>query len=214
MNKIFTVILLLFFKIKWRIFNKHNFTTVGNIFDLKKVQVGSFSYGRLNIHMYGASNEGISIGKFVSIASGVHFILGGNHRYDTLSTYPYKVKFMKKVSESTSKGIIVVEDDVWIGTNSIILSGLRIGKGSIIAAGTVVSKNVEPYSIYAGNPGKFLKKRFSDEIINKLRKFDFNSLNKDKILNKIDYLYTSITPENIDKILEVFSDYKGDKLND
>lgn len=130
---------LIFFKFKWRLKNKINFTTVENIFDLKNVKVGKYSYGKLKIHSYGAINEGLNIGSFVSIASGVEFILGGNHRYDCISTYPFKVNILKHIGESYSKGEIIIEDDVWIGTNAIILSGVVVGKGSIIGDNCVVA---------------------------------------------------------------------------
>ena len=85
---------------------------------------------------------------------------------------------VEKIS-SFSKGNIIVEDDVWIGSNCVILSGVKIGKGSIVGAGSVVTKDVEPYSIVGGSPAKLIKYRFSAEIITALNKIDYSKITKE-----------------------------------
>lgn len=88
-----------------------------------------------------------------SIAQNVTFLLDVEHYTKHLSTYPFRVKILEtEKTESFSKGDIIVEDDVWIGYGVILLSGIHIGKGAIIAAGSIVTKDVEPYSIVAGVP--------------------------------------------------------------
>ncbi len=169
---------LYYFVKKWRKINEHNNTFPVNKFSIESVIVGKYSYGPLNVFCWGAENEKLIIGNYVSIASSVKFLLGGNHNINTFSTYPFKVKFLGKENEAWSKGPIVVEDDVWIGMNSLILSGVKIGQGSIIGAGSVVAKNIPPYSIAVGNPCKVIRKRFDCAIINELLKINFDNISE------------------------------------
>lgn len=114
------------------------------------------------------------IGKFCMIASGAKFIMnGGNHLTEAISAYPFAIfgNGWEKAMEGKTypnKGNIVIGNDVWIGHNATIMAGVTIGDGAIIGTNATVVKNVEPYSIVGGNPAKELKKRFSDEIIEKL----------------------------------------------
>lgn len=110
-----------------------------------------------------------------------------------------------KNNEALSKGNIIIEDDVWIGQGAIILSGVTIGRGSVIGAGAVVAKDIPPYSIVVGNPGKVIKKRFSDEIIEKLMKVDYSKLDENKIKYNIDLLYTEINENNVDEIINMIN---------
>lgn len=190
-------------KIKWRRINLDNETAVVNGFDLNVVKVGKMSYGPLEVYGWKAENEKLIIGNYVSIASGVKFILGGNHYYDTFSTYPFKVKLGIQENEAYSNGSIIVEDDVWIGMDSIIMSGITIGKGSVIAAGSVVVKNVLPYSIVGGNPAKTIKMRFEDSLINKLLEIDMCKLDHGMIKNNIELFYTKLDESRLDEIMEM-----------
>lgn len=168
LNRLKVKLRLYFFKKFWRRMNRHNETTVSEFFDIKNVKVGKYTYGRLNIKSWNADNEGLKIGNYCSIADNVIFILGGNHNYNHIVTYPVKRKFLNAEREAYSNGPILIEDDVWIGYQSIILSGVNIGKGAVVAAGSVVTKNVPPYTIVGGNPARVIKTRFSDEIIKQL----------------------------------------------
>ena len=96
----------------------------------------------------------------------------------------------------------MLEDDVWIGNNAMILSGVTIGQGAVVAGGAVVTKDVEPYAIVAGNPAKVIKYRFEPEIIEKLKRIDYSKLTKEKALSVLPQLYTNLTTENVDKILK------------
>ncbi|MGL5020664.1 MAG: CatB-related O-acetyltransferase [Mycoplasmatales bacterium] len=160
----------------WRRTNKHNFTYMGFASALRKISVGKFSYGVLNVYMFDDEIEFLKIGNFVSIASQVTFICGGNHQYDCISTFPFNSYLFKEGKDSSSKGPIIVEDDVWIGINSTILSGVTIGKGSIIAAGSVVTKDTKPFWIYGGNSAKPIKPRFEEKYIKELINFDYLKL--------------------------------------
>lgn len=186
---------------KFKKINSHNQTWMKNIFDINKVIVGKGTYGPLEVRCYGNDKEKLIIGNYCSIAHGTKFILGGEHNYKVFSTYPFKKKFNISGNESITKGEIILEDDVWIGENSLILSGVKIGQGAVIGAGSIVSKNIPPYAIYAGN--KVIKYRFSDEIINKLLQIDFDKLDENKIRDNIDLLYTEINEKNVDQIIKL-----------
>ncbi len=199
-------IILQALKIYWRLKNRHNFTILKNKFDFNKVSVGKFTYGDLNVLSWGSKNEELRIGSFVSIASNVKFILGGNHYYKSFSTYPFKVKLKLSKLEATSKGPIYVQDDVWIGTNSIILSGVTISKGSIIAAGSIVTKSTLPYSIVGGNPAKFIKYRFDLETINRILNKDYSKINLNYLKRNISLIsedLSKLSQEEIDKIFDI-----------
>lgn len=134
---------------KWRKKNMHNETTAESLFDERKVTVGKYSYGPLNVVDYGNTSN-LIIGNYVSIAHGVTFLLNSDHYVDHISTFPFRVKVLKEDSEVVSKGNIRIDDDVWIGQNATILSGIHIGQGAVVAAGSVVTHDVPPYSIVGG----------------------------------------------------------------
>lgn len=191
---------LYYHKKKWRSLNKNNNTTIANIFDLSKVKVGKYTYGPLKVYEWGSKNEKLIIGNYVSIAQDVKFILGGNHRYDTFSTYPFKSMYCKGGQEAYSNGPIIVNDDVWIGMSSIIISGVTIGKGAVIAAGSVVTKNVPQYAIIGGNPAQIIKYRFKDSLIEKISEVDLSSIDREFINSNIDLMYKRV---DNDLILEL-----------
>jgi acetyltransferase-like isoleucine patch superfamily enzyme len=171
----------------WRKNNSHNTTIAITFFPQEKIKVGKYSYGDLHITSFGEPNEGLEIGHFVSIASNVKFLLGGNHRYKRFTTYPFIIKLKDpSVVEAVSKGKIIVEDDVWIGTEAMIMSGVRLGKGCIIAARAVITQDVPPYAIVAGNPAKVVKYRFDETAIAQAGKIDFSALDPQDILQNPD----------------------------
>lgn len=107
------------------------------------------------------------IGNYVCIGAETVILMGGNntHRPDWFSSYP----FMEKMREAyVSKGDTVIGDGVWIGMRAFIMPGVHIGEGALIAANAVVTKDVEPYTVVAGNPANPVKKRFDDETIRTL----------------------------------------------
>lgn len=185
------------YKRQWRKENKHNFTEMNNIFPLDRVSVGRYTYGQLNVTSFGNPNEKLIIGDYCSIAAGVKFILGGEHHPEYFMNYPLKQYLQPNndIDDRRTKGPIYVGDDVWIGTDSIILSGVSIGQGAIIAAGSIVTKDVPPYAIYTTN--KIIKYRFSQEIISQLLKVDFSKLDFQFAKDNIELFYTS----NVDAII-------------
>jgi acetyltransferase-like isoleucine patch superfamily enzyme len=134
---------------------------------------GRNTYGRVNIHSWGEDGK-LVVGNFCSIAANVHVYLGGNHRTDWVTTYPFGhinqeiFNSFNGAGHPSTKGDINIGNDVWIGDNVVIMSGITIGDGVVIANNSHVVKNVEPYSIVGGNPAKLIKYRFSKEQIEKL----------------------------------------------
>lgn len=186
---------------QWRKENQHNETqlkySVYTPLEGTIIKVGKASYGVLDVYSYRSPSEGLLIGNFVSIGKNTKFILGGEHYLSTFSTYPFKKKKIGIVDEeSFSKGVITVEDDVWIGQDSTILSGVTLAKGTIVGAGSVVAKSTEPYSIVVGNPARMVRLRFPKELIIELEKIDFSKISDDFVKKHIDKLYS----QNIEDI--------------
>ena len=165
----------MFYKIKLKIFQKkfrrqnmQNDLSIKDFCDVNKIIAGKKSYGTISLQDSSDSNTKLYIGNYCSIADNVEFLLGGEHNTDTISTYPFKVQNFGFDREAKSKGDIIIKDDVWIGKNAIIFSGITIGQGAVIAAGAIVTKDVEPYSIVGGVPAKIIRYRFDRDIITKL----------------------------------------------
>lgn len=178
---------------RWREMNSHNETVMNNEFDMNLVHVGKCTYGELNILNHSEKNQ-VIIGNYCSIASNVTFIACADHPINTISTFPFKVKCLHSVlREAISKGDIIIEDDVWIGQNAIVLSGVRVGQGAVIAAGSVVTKDIPPYSVVGGNPARVIKYRFEEKIVNELLKVDFGKLDDFQIASHIEDLYIELT---------------------
>ncbi len=176
--------------------------TIVNDFDLDLVTVGNHSYGGLQVYSFN-SNSKLKIGHFCSISGNVMFVLNADHYQNHISTYPFKVRVLKSDNcEAISKGDIIIEDDVWIGYGSTILSGVHVGQGAIIAAGAVVTKNVEPYSIVGGTPARHIKYRFDENIINELAKIDYSKITDEMIEKHIDDLYADIDMNNVYELLD------------
>jgi acetyltransferase-like isoleucine patch superfamily enzyme len=135
-------------------------------------EIGAESYGVPEIRYLGEPAR-LVIGKYCSIALGVMITLGGEHRTDWVKTYPFS--HVDKWPEAHgveghpgTKGDVVIGHDVWLAERCMILSGVTIGTGSVVGAGAVVSRDVEPYQIVAGNPARPIRKRFSDDVIARL----------------------------------------------
>ncbi|MEF9933463.1 MAG: CatB-related O-acetyltransferase [Cetobacterium sp.] len=192
------------FILKWKKKNNNNKTLPINYFPIDLVRVGKYSYGPLNIKYWGTQGEGLEIGNFVSLGPGVKFILGGNHEINTFTTFPFKVMILGEKIEAWTKGKIFVKDDVWIGMDSIVLSGVTIGQGAVVAAGSVVTKDVPPYAIVGGNPAKLIKYRFSQDLIKKMQKFNWSKVDINKIEEIKKELYIKLDKEIVNKIIQEF----------
>lgn len=128
------------------------------------------------LYHYPINRDRLVIGKFCSIACGAKFLFtSANHTMKSMSTYPFPLFFeewgMDKANVTDAwdhKGDIVIGNDVWIGYEAVVLSGVTIGDGAIIGARAVVTKDIAPYTIVAGIPAKPVRKRFSEEEISLL----------------------------------------------
>jgi acetyltransferase-like isoleucine patch superfamily enzyme len=186
--------------------------TPQGIFDLSLVSVQEFSYGDLNVMAFKNPDAFLSIGRFVSIGPGVTFILEGNHPIDRISTYPMAVEADSWVIDAETeghvagtKGPILVRDDVWIGTNAIVLSGITIGQGAIVAAGSVVTRDVDPYGIVGGNPARLIRYRFSPAIIDTLlKRADYAKLDISRLREFREELALPLTEKSIEHVLQAF----------
>ena len=205
-NNIYPKLKYLVFFLKWRYDNQHNETIPNNYFLKKLVEVKKFTYGELNVKYWNVEGEKLKIGNFVSIGEGVEFILGGNHEINTFTTYPLKVMLLNEKKEAWTKGPIIIKDDVWIGTGALVLSGVTIEQGAIVAARSVVTKNVPAYSIVAGNPARVIKYRYSKEIIDEMLEFDWSKIDLNKIEKLKKELNEPLTLELVKKIKKEFGE--------
>lgn len=115
------------------------------------------------------------IGKFCALARGIRIIMNGaNHRIDGISTYPFYIfgngweSATPGPDEVPHKGDTVVGNDVWIGYDALVMPGVRIGDGAVVAAGSVVTRDAPAYSIVGGNPARVIRFRFPDEVVAEL----------------------------------------------
>lgn len=128
------------------------------------------------LYHYPINQDRLIIGKFCSIACGAKFIFtSANHTMASLSTYPFPLFYEEwdtPISEVRTswdnKGDIIIGNDVWIGYEAVIMSGVHIGDGAIIGTRAVVTKDVEPYTIVGGLPAKPIRKRYGQDTILKL----------------------------------------------
>ncbi len=135
-----------------------------------KYEVGEWTYGSPKVYSF-AGLAKLKIGRFCSLADGVKIILDGEHRIDWVSTYPFSVMFKDASGfkgHPATKGDVVIGNDVWIGTEALVLSGIRIQDGAVVAARSVVTKDVAPYSIVAGNPARHIRYRFDEGTVREM----------------------------------------------
>lgn len=148
------------------------------------------------LYHYSIHREKLIIGKFCSIACGTKFMFNcANHTLKSLSTYTFPLFYeeweLEKSNITTAwdnKGDIVIGNDVWIGYEAVIMAGVHIGDGAIIAARAVVTKDVPPYTIVGGTPAKEIRKRFDAEVIQQLLMLKWWNWSTDKIRQCLPYI--------------------------
>lgn len=157
------------------------------------IEMGRGSYGHPSIMSWG---EGAvcRIGKYSSIADGVQIFVGGNHRVDWVTTFPFSALWVQAaeiVGHPSTKGDVIIGSDVWIGNGATIMSGVKIGDGAVIGAKAVVAKDVPAYAIAVGNPARVVKYRFTSEQIQKLLDIKWWEWPEDQILASMPFLLNS-----------------------
>ena len=148
------------------------------------------------LYHYPIHREKLIIGKFCSIACGTKFLFNcANHTLKSLSTYTFPLFYeeweLEKSNITTAwdnKDDIVIGNDVWIGYEAVIMAGVHIGDGAIIAARAVVTKDVPPYTIVGGTPAKEIRRRFDEEIIQQLLLLKWWNWSTDKIRQCLPYI--------------------------
>lgn len=164
------------------------------------ITVGEFTYGIPIVEQY-ENHTNLKIGKFCSIGPDVKIVLGGGHRTDWCTTYPFNA-IMPEFSDITghpcSKGDIVIGNDVWIAGGAKIMSGVTIGDGSVIAANACVTSDVEPYTIVGGVPAKEIGKRFEAEDVRRLLAIKWWDWDKELILQAVPLLQNQSPKELFD----------------
>jgi virginiamycin A acetyltransferase len=162
------------------------------------------------LYHYPILREKLIIGKFCSIACGTKFLFNcANHSLKSLSTYTFPLFYeeweLEKSNITTAwdnKGDIVIGNDVWIGYEAVIMAGVHIGDGAIIAARAVVTKDVPPYTIVGGTPAKEIRKRFDAEVIEQLLILKWWDWSTDKIHQCLPYIAES----KLDELLAMKKD--------
>ena len=192
---------------EWKIYPRsqgHSTVYLKNVVHSDSIEVGEYTmyddfvndprdFQRNNVHYHYPECNGdkLKIGKFCSIACGAKFLFNAaNHSLRSLSTYPFPIFFEEwglptdpvSISEAwDKKGDIVIGNDVWIGYEALILAGVTVGDGAIIAARAVVTKDVPPYTIVGGVPAKPIRKRFDDDTIDALEKLRWWDWDEERI---------------------------------
>ena len=162
-------------------------------------------------HLYPWNNDKLIIGKFCQIAAGVEFVMNGaNHQMNAVSTFPFYTLTgwnMKAPAPADMplKGDTIIGNDVWIGQNVTILPGVHIGDGAIIGASSVVGSNVEPYTIVAGNPVQFIRKRFDEELTNLMLEWRW----WDKPIEEINSLIPVLTSSDLTEVKKKIKEMLG-----
>ncbi|MBY5553873.1 CatB-related O-acetyltransferase (plasmid) [Rhizobium leguminosarum bv. viciae 248] len=182
-------------------------------FGASRVYIGKYSYGVLGTRIF-TYDQGASlhVGRFCSVAMDVNILLGGEHRTDRFTTYPFgHQKFLAELGgegitqPSGTKGDVVIGNDVWIGFGATILSGVTIGDGAVIAARAHVYRNVEPFEIVGGNPAKHIRYRFNAEMRDLMMRLRWWELPDESIKQISEILSCSEpTKELLDLMLQAF----------
>ena len=162
-------------------------------------------------HHYEMLGDRLIIGKFCAIAMGIEFVMNGaNHRMCSVSTYPFNImghgweKVMPNLDDLPFKGDTVIGNDVWIGQNVTVMPGVHVGDGAIIAANSLVAKDIPPYHIAGGNPCKIIKKRFDDELIECLLSMKWWDWPADEIFEHLEVLCSG----DLGKIKDIYGNKK------
>jgi len=165
-----------------------------------KYELGVGTYGIPVVHDWDEGTT-LRIGAYCSIAGNVQIFLGGQHRIDWVSSYPFQV-FLPEAKHIKnpcgSRGDVVIGSDVWLCSNCTILSGVTVGHGAVIASGAVISRDVAPYAVMAGNPARNVRWRFDEPIRLALLESSWWEWPEEEIRQIVDKLCS----DNIDEFID------------
>lgn len=182
----------------------HKLVFLKNIIQNPNIEVGDYTYyddlenpynfEKNVLYHFDFIGDKLRIGKFCAIASGVKFIMnGGNHETKPVSSYPFAIfgHGWERIADSLTypmKGDTVVGNDVWIGTEAVIMPGVKVGNGAVVATKAVVTKDVPDYAIVAGNPAVVVKMRFGPEQVQQLLTIAWWNWSTDKITRNLHFI--------------------------
>jgi acetyltransferase-like isoleucine patch superfamily enzyme len=170
-----------------------------------QIAVGAYTYGRPKVR-FPESGVRLRIGRYGSIADGVEIMLGGNHRLDWATTYPFPAlpRLWPEAAgiggSDTSRGDVIIGHDVWLGSQCMVMSGVTIGHGAVVAARAVVTRDVPAYAIVAGNPARVIRMRFEDAQITALLATRWWELARDEVAGLLPLLMSGQVEDVVAKI--------------
>ncbi len=160
--------------------------------------IDSEGFERNVLYHYPFIDDKLIIGRFCAIARDVKFIMNGaNHKINAFTTYPFSIfgkgweKVTPKIEDLPYKGDTIIENDVWIGYDSLIMPGVKIANGAIVASRSVVVCDIEPYTIVGGNPARPIRKRFNQDLIDLLQKIEWWNWTAEKITDNLEVLVSN-----------------------
>jgi acetyltransferase-like isoleucine patch superfamily enzyme len=167
---------------------------------LPGVEIGRHTYGLTKESFFVPhENVPVRIGSFCSIGPDVLFICAAEHRVDTATTFPIQFANgkIRNANGTAGKGPITVGHDVWIGARCIVLSGVTIGNGAVLGAGSIVTRDIPPYAIAVGNPARTIRYRFAPDVIRRLQSLEWWNWSDDLIGERVELL----TATDVDRFL-------------
>lgn len=154
---------------------------------LRRFEIGEWTYGTPRVRDWGEGAT-LKIGKYCSIAAEVQIFLGGEHRTDWVTTYPFSVSWDEArgvFGHPATRGDVEIGNDVWIGNGARILSGVKIGDGAVVGTRAVVARDVAPYAIVAGNPARQIRLRFSEPLVEELQKIAWWNWPREEVVESL-----------------------------
>jgi chloramphenicol O-acetyltransferase type B len=164
--------------------------------------IGYGSYGDLEV-LWQNTPAVLRMGAYCSVARGAQVFLGGEHRPDWVTTYPFTAiskEYPKWPGYPHTKGDVTIGNDVWICHEAVILSGVTVGDGAVIGARALVAKDVPPYAVVSGNPARIVRMRFSDDVIARLLTIRWWDWPQDRIIRALPMLLSADMGMFLDKV--------------
>lgn len=166
-----------------------------------------YGYGSYGTPLVDHANQDarLKIGSFCSIAGGVKILLGGNHNVKAITTFPFYERLPNVPAHKETKGNVIIGNDVWLATDCLILSGVSIGHGAVVAARAVVTKDIPPYAIVGGNPAKVIRYRFPEDICQALLANPWWALPREEIIQ----IAPLLCSDRVEELLNYMSSRKS-----